>query len=159
MTYYTTRCITCLDFALYTEGKRKRQYLVVKTVCLDKPSQETIPTRDVLARLSTDGFGSPWWMTKECPAEFSLDQTSAQFHFILECIYPALRGKPVELCIGGGKNQRRLIPLPHGHGTGYGHRPATLKEKVGKGQLYIRPKSTLASSPCRESRVSVHSLY
>lgn len=150
-----------MDFALYTctQGKRRRQYLAVKTVCLDNPSQENTPTRDVLACLSTNGLGSPWWMTRECPAEFSLDQTSAQFHFILECIYPALRDKPFELCVGGGKNQRRLIPLPHGHTSGHGHRPATLKDKVGKGQLYIRPKSSLASTPCRESRVSLHYLY
>ena len=77
--------------------KRKVQQWKLIPVCLQSPQTLCVPTKGVLDSLCKLGLGSKWF-TNDDKVVVNLDTSADEFHFLLLCLFPQLRGIPYEIC-------------------------------------------------------------
>ena len=139
-----------------TKKSKKRRPAIMKRVlrCLPNPSIQNMVTREEMARLCERELGR-LWMSSENPAEIPLLLDAEESHCLLLSIYPALFGRPYELCKLGGSYHNVIEPLdvptpytPQADTSFITYwTPELLGNLIGKrAQLIIRPLSAVSET-------------
>ena len=95
-------------------------------------------------------------MSKDSPAAIPLMMSARCFDYVLCSLFPKLQQIDYDHCISGGRNNHTLTPLYLPGTVKIDWKPLILRDRMGKGQLYIQPKQKLDTEPTTDMEVSAH---